>query len=187
MQCIHRRKAILFVAASAAILLTGCQAPGKRPLPAATPAGHAAAARSPSQAGQVLPGAQANQDAIVQFFLAQEKEAKGLVMLQVGDQTFWVMPHPVLNRADLAQVRSLRTRTSNQPFVQFQFSPDGARKLADLTARNQGALLLTLVGNFLLGIQRLDAVVSNGILNIPVRSDQAAIQAAELIAAPPRP
>ncbi|MGB6102994.1 MAG: hypothetical protein WBF88_03955 [Pusillimonas sp.] len=174
----------------AAALLAGCQhtAPSQQMAQAQSRASQPAMAeQAPRQAGasQQIPSQSATprqgstqqnaiQRASVDFRLAQTDAASGLTELKLPDRSVWFLPQPVLTRADLASVEPRRTQ-QGQSYVRFGFSQDGAQKLAAVSQRYPGKLLLLTLNNTLIAVPQIQAALSNGILDVGFSSDQQAM------------
>ena len=119
----------------------------------------------------------------VDFYLAQQKSANGLVRLKLGKNEVWVAPQPVMTRADLASVQP-RRGAKGQPFVRFTFSSEGARKFEQITTRYHGKIMVISIGKTVIDVLLLDAVVTNGTLDVMTRTDQEAINVSNAVSRP---
>jgi hypothetical protein len=119
----------------------------------------------------------------VDFYLAQDKQAKGLSRLQAGKSVLWFSPQAVMTRADLESVQPRRT-AKGQPFVRFTFTQPGAKKLDEITTRYKGKVLITTVGRNIVSLLRLDASAKQGVLDILVKTDQDAVNIANAVSRP---
>ncbi|CAM5180068.1 hypothetical protein CDEF62S_04361 [Castellaniella defragrans] len=130
------------------------------------------------------------QKAPVGFMLAQGQQAGGLSRLMTANGAIWVLPQPVMTQADLNSVQARRWNpgqaNQGQAFVRFSFSPAGAKNLADISRRYAGKILVVTVGRAIVGLMQLDAPVGNGVLELPVASEQAAIGIAHAVGRAPR-
>ncbi|MBY4896178.1 hypothetical protein [Cupriavidus sp. AU9028] len=144
---------------------------------AATAASAAGAAAAPAQAA---PSAQAALRPSVEFRLAQPEQAPNLSQLRMANATLWVAPQPVLTRSDLSTVVSVRSK-DGKPYVRFAFNESGAQKLAAVTQRFPGKNLVLTVGGNLVATPRIGGPVANGVLFVPMASEQQALNVAAVI------
>ena len=119
----------------------------------------------------------------VDFYLGQQKPANGLVRFKTRESEVWMAPQPVMTRADLSSVQPRRGATG-QPFVRFMFSSEGARKFEQITARYHGKILVVSVGKTVIDVLLLDAVVTNGMLDVMTHTDQTAVDISNAISRP---
>ena len=124
------------------------------------------------------PGAEA---VAVNFLLAQDQQDKGLSPLATANGVIWVLPQAALTQADLRAVEPRRWDARNQAFVRFGFVPSGAEKLADLSRRYPGKIIVVTVGPHIVGLVRIDSLLNQGIIDMPALSEQQAIQIAEAV------
>lgn len=165
--------ALLITAVASAALLAGCdtlQTQKAAAQPAAAAAQPATPPAPPAVTNQQAAGAQQQQGAPVTFLLAQKQQAKGMSELKLKDASLWYAPQPVLTRADLARVTPLKTQ-NGQGAVRFDFSPEGAQKLAAITGQNKGRFLAIVVGNQLVSVPEIDAQLKDGVLGFPTASE----------------
>jgi preprotein translocase subunit SecD len=155
----------------AAALLAACaHTPAKQsaadsaPAPTRTAASNAASATQPAQQRQ----------ASVDFRLAQTKAAKDFVEVHVQNRSLWVLPQPVLTRADLSGVGPIKT-AQGQMFVRFSFNAVGAQRLAAVSRQNTGKLLVISIGGDLAALPQIGGPMTEGVLNIPVPNEQIAL------------
>jgi|GEM_PF-2386772 len=120
----------------------------------------------------------------VSFFLAQEQEEEGLTELKLADGSLWALPDAVLTRADLNSVEPRRTN-EGQAFVRFGLNEQGAAKMAQLSQRFAGNLLMVAVGNDVVGLTRIDEDSGNA-LDIGMPTDEQAIAVAYAVAGGPQ-
>ena len=121
----------------------------------------------------------------VAFFLAQEKQEEGLTELKLADGSLWALPDAVLTRADLSSVEPRRTN-EGQAFVRFGFNQQGAAKLAQISQRFAGNVLMVAVGNDVVGLTRIDAGLSDA-LDFGMASDEQAVAVADAVAGQQQP
>jgi preprotein translocase subunit SecD len=166
-------------------LVAACQQmPAGRTGQAGTqPATQAAMAAAPAQAA---PATQASAAPVVEFRLAQPESAAGLQPLKVGDLQLWVLPQPVLTRADLQTVAPVKSRDGHS-YVRFQFSQAAAPRLAQVTQRFSGKFLLLSIDGQLASAPTIGGAMNEGVLFMPVVSEQQAAQVAAAVAGPQAP
>lgn len=161
-----------------AVLLAGCQTTAP-PQKAAAANNATVAAAQPA----VSQHAQQQQATQVLFRLAQTELATGLSELRLSDGSLWVLPQPVLSRADLASVEPLQTE-QGQALVRFGFNQDGARKLSELSRRYQGKLLVLTVADKLVAVPRISEPLTQGAMVVSVASSEQAMAIARAIGGP---
>lgn len=123
----------------------------------------------------------AQQPVRLDFRLAQRQESTGLRELELLDGSVWYQPQSVLTRENLATVTP-KSNDQGQAYVQFVFSEEGARKLTQLSQQYAGKMLVITLGNSLKGIIELSQPVTDGVLNLPLGSEQEAIDMVQRIA-----
>jgi len=158
----------------AAVALAGCEHTAPRQQ-------YAAATTQAAQPEPASQGANSQQLASVDFRLAQTQAAPGLSELKLSDGSLWLLPQPVLTRADLASVEPRKTE-QGQAYVRFGFSQAGAQKLAALSQRNPGKLLVLTLNNSLVAAPRIEGTITNGVLDVGFASEQQALNVAREIA-----
>ncbi|USP49607.1 SecDF P1 head subdomain-containing protein [Alcaligenes faecalis] len=161
-----------------AVLLAGCEttAPAQKTADANNAVGAANQVAATQQA-------QMRQATQVFFRLAQTEPSEGLSELKLRDSSLWVLPQPVLSREDLAGVEPLQTK-QGQGLVRFGFNQEGARKLAELSRRYQGKLLLVSVADNLVAVPRISEPLTQGTMVVPVSSSEQALAIARAIVGP---
>lgn len=169
----------MLVPVLASVVLAGCQSRAPRPDnrngPQSTAQSSEVAVQSVSRQASTAARYQS-----VTFYLAQDQQAQGLSRLQIGKGVLWFSPQAVMNDADLENVQPRRSNNGH-PFVRFQFTQAGAKKLAAITTKYRGNVLITTVGKNIISLLRLDMSAKQGILDIPMRTDQDAIDTANAI------
>ncbi len=95
------------------------------------------------------------------------------MVLSRGD-VIWLAPQPVLTRGDLQGVAPVRN-DEGKSYLSFLLNEAGARKLADVTSRNTGALLSLVVGQTLHTVSIIGEPMTEGILRIPVANEAQAV------------
>jgi hypothetical protein len=164
----------------ATVLLAGCQTPGSKTGTASTPEQGAA-----PPAGATAPGAApatpapSTQPAAssVGFYIAQTDAAADLMQVKLSDATVYVQRQPVLTRADLTEAAALVDRQGKN-FVGLRFSPEGARKLSQVSAQNVGKLLVLVINGQLVAAPRIAEPLNRGVLAFGVDTAQTATEIA---------
>ncbi len=157
------------------VFLAGCQNMAQKKQASAQTAPTTQSSTSSSQAGQSA------QQTRVDFRLAQTQADKGLKELKFPDGSVWYLPNPVLSRDDLTGVEPRRTK-EGQAFVRFSFSQQGAQKLAAVTQRYPGKLLVLTLNDSLVALPRIEKPITNGVLDVGFSSDQQALNVVNAIA-----
>jgi preprotein translocase subunit SecD len=155
----------------------GAMAPGA--LPAQFPAQAAPQAPAQAQAAPAAPGA-ATQLPSVDFRLAQPERAPELKELRMANTTLWFAPQPVLSRGDLNTVVAVKAKDGKH-YVRFGFTQAGAQKLAAVTQRFPGKVLVLTINGNLVATPRIARPVTNGLLFVPMASEQQALNVAAVI------
>ncbi|MFT0545818.1 SecDF P1 head subdomain-containing protein [Allopusillimonas ginsengisoli] len=170
------KRTIFFPALIAtAVLLAGCET--------TAPAQKAAAANNAAVAAAQPAASQQARATQVFFRLAQTESASGLSELRLSDGSLWVLPQPVLSRADLASVEPLQTE-KGQALVRFGFNQTGARKLSELSRRYQGKLLVLTIADNLVAVPRMREPLTQGAMVVTVASSEQAMAIARAIGGP---
>lgn len=154
----------------ATVLLAGCQTPGNKAGTGATGVG-----TTPPPAGTApsTPPAVSS----VGFYLAQTESAPNLMEVKLSDATVYVQEQPVLTRADLTEAAALVDRQGKN-FVGLRFSPEGARKLSQVSAENVGKLLVLIINGQLVAAPRIAEPLNRGVLAFGVDTPQTATEIA---------
>ncbi|OZI74835.1 SecDF P1 head subdomain-containing protein [Bordetella genomosp. 12] len=172
-------KANLVPAMIALLILGGCQnVPSGKAATAASPASQAAAAPAAGSA----PAASQRSPA-VDFRLAQTKAGPNLTEVKLANGSVWVTPQPVLTRADLTAVAPVRDDKGNT-YVRFDFTPQGAQRLAEVTRKNVGRLLFLTVNNDIAAIPQISDPALKGTLLVRTVDENQALQLAKAVAGP---
>lgn len=134
---------------------------------------------APNQAAhnqqQSAQGQQARQQVTsVDFRLAQTSPVEGLSEMKFPDGSIWYLPTPVLSRADLAKVEPRRS-AENNAYVRFSFNEVGTKKLAMITERYQGNILVLTLNNSLESLVPIQGHITSGILDVGVQNDEQAL------------
>ncbi len=153
---------------------------GQQPAPMAPAAAAPGPAPAPAQAQRAAAPQQAAQQPAVEFRLAQPERAPNLNELRMANATLWVAPQPVLARGDLSTVVPVKAK-DGKSYVRFNFTQPGAQKLAALTQRFSGKNLVLTVGGNLVATPRIGRPITNGVLFVPMASEQQALNVAAVI------
>lgn len=140
--------------------------------PAQAPARAQAQAQAAPRAAAQLPS--------VDFRLAQPERAPELQELRMANATLWVAPQPVLSRGDLNTVVAVKAKDGKH-YVRFGFTQAGAQKLAAVTQRFPGKVLVLTINGNLVATPRIARPVTNGLLFVPMASEQQALNVAAVI------
>lgn len=155
--------------AMAAALMAGCQTTTPNQQRAASQQAAAQNAAAPVSATPV------------DFRLAQTTPAQGLEELKLADGSLWILAQPVLNRSDLSTVEPRQT-AQGQFYIRFGFNQTGARKLAEISNKYPGKLLVLTINNELVAAPQLQRGITTGVLDVPFASHAQAVNAARAIA-----
>lgn len=174
-----RFRTIAPVVMMATVLLAGCQTPGNKAGTGSASSGAAPAAGTTPPAGAPATPAPSTTPAAssVGFYIAQTDSAPNLMQVKLSDATVYVQPQPVLTRADLTEAAALVDR-QGQNFVGLRFSPEGARKLAQISSQNVGKLLVLVINGQLVAAPRIAEPLNRGVLAFGVDSAQTATEIA---------
>lgn len=169
--------------ATATMLIAACQQmPGGRSGQAGW---QTATAPTPPQLkatpAQASPAPQATAAPVVEFRLAQPQKDAGLQPVTLGKQQLWVLPQPVLTRADLQSVVAVKSR-EGRSFVRFQLNQAGAPKLAQLSRRFPGKFLLLTINSQLASAPTIGGPMTEGVIFVPVLNESQAAQVAAAVA-----
>jgi preprotein translocase subunit SecD len=173
--------------AIATALVAACQQlPAGRAGQADTQPATQVAAAPPPAPVLGAPATQASTVPVVEFRLAQPESAAGLQPLKVGDRQLWVLPQPVLTRADLQTVAPVKSREGIS-YVRFQFTQAAAPRLAQVTQRFPGKFLLLSIDGQLASAPTIGGAMNEGVLFMPVLTEQQAAQVVAAVAGPQAP
>ncbi|AOB32884.1 preprotein translocase subunit SecD [Bordetella sp. H567] len=164
----------------ATVLLAGCQTPGNKAGTASTSSSGAtpsAAATPPAGAPGTSAPSTVPVASSVGFYIAQTDAAPDLMEVKLSDATVYVQRQPVLTRADLTEAAALVDR-QGQNFVGLRFSPEGARKLAQVSSQNVGKLLVLVINGQLVAAPRIAEPLNRGVLAFGVDTAQTATEIA---------
>jgi hypothetical protein len=158
------------------LALAGCKTvPTKSVSPQQTPATPQAPANGPAATPQ-----QPVSVSPVEFYIAQTEAGPNLTKIALPDGALYIQQQPVLTRADLTESAALVDK-KGQNFVGLRFSPDGARKLTDVSTRNVGKILALVVDRQLVAAPRISEPLNRGVLAFAVPTAQDANELATRI------
>jgi preprotein translocase subunit SecD len=107
----------------------------------------------------------------VEFYIAQTEAGDNLTKITLPDGALYIQQQPVLTRADLTESAALVDK-KGQNFVGLRFSPEGARKLTDISTRNVGKILALVVERQLVAAPRISEPLNRGVLAFAVPTAQ---------------
>lgn len=111
----------------------------------------------------------------VDFYVGMPQAMPGLVQVEGPAGPLWLYPQVIVQRTDLTRVATLRTQEGRH-LVHFQLNALGARKLAEVSAGNVGALLVLVMGDQVAQVARIGAPMSQGSIYLAVPDDASAQQ-----------
>lgn len=156
----------IFPLLTSLLVLAGCQT---TPTKSNTPA---AMAPEPTQTTARPTGLM--EAPTVNFQVGQLDAAANLNSLEFDGKSLYVTPQPVLTRADLSRMTPLKNARGAY-FVQFQFNPQGAQKLAALMEQSMGKFFVLSVDGRFAAVSPIGSPVTDGVLNMPVDSQSRAV------------
>ncbi len=109
----------------------------------------------------------------VDFYVGMRQAVPGLVQVQGPQGPLWLYPQVVVQRSDLTRVASLRTE-QGQHLVRFQLNSLGARKLAEASSGNVGALLVLVMEDQVAQVARIGEPLKQGVIYLSMPDDAAA-------------
>lgn len=175
-----KHSTLVFSVVALSVALAGCATSASKPAAATPPVAASSAPTTPATPATpavapttaAAPEAAPQQGAPVSVFLAQKQRAPGMTALKLEDTTLWYAPQPILTRADMVRATPLKTKDGRNAIL-FNFSAEGAKKLADVTGKaNRGRFLVVTVGHNLVAIPQIDAELSSGALGFVVASPE---------------
>lgn len=182
------QKHIRFLAPAAMAMLlglAGCKTmPGDRAQ--GEDADKAATAQQAPQAADPGSAAAAATAVPVEFFIAQLEPGTGLVEVKLADGSLYVEQMPVLTRNDLAEAAAM-VDAQGQHFVGLRFNDTGARKLAEVSTKNVGKVMVLAVNRQMAAAPRIAEPLDRGVLAFRVPSAQDARDIATAIRGEPAP
>ena len=153
------------LAVASLMTLAACQVP---PNMADNQAAAGTAAARPAAAQQQ--GAANSSAPAITFHLAQANPAQGLARIQLNPQTsLYALPQPVFTQADLQQIVPVQTK-SGQVYLRFDFTQQGAAKLAQVTRQAVGNYLILSAHGKLVAVPRIGAAYTDGRFPVPVKN-----------------
>ena len=170
-------KKLLLGAIICSSLLAGCQtfndfmdgtfgSKDKAPVTGTTPIGSVPTTPPPS-------GEQTTTSSLV-IYASSTSPMSGYVMVERNNQRIYVDPRQTLLRSDLNNVLAEQD-DQGRPYVRLFFNAAGAQKLRQITSNNIGRSLTVTHRDVLISNINITSVVSDGILNVPMASADAAI------------
>ena len=127
----------------------------------------------------------ANSTPVVAMYMAQTNPANGLVRIQLHQTTsVYALARPVFTEADMQQIVPVQGQ-NGQVFLRFDFNPQGAAKLAQVTRQAVGNYLLVSVRGRFVAVPRIGSPYTDGKLPIPVKNADEARSVVQLLRQPP--
>lgn len=111
----------------------------------------------------------------VDFFVGMPQPTQGLVQVDGPAGPLWLYPQVIVQRTDLTRVATVRT-AQGRHLVQFDLNALGARKLAEVSASNVGALLILVMDDRVAHVARIGGPMNQGSIYLAVPDDAAAQQ-----------
>lgn len=183
MTAISMSKVLRGLAVASLMSLAACQVPPKR---TDTEATKQAAAAQPAGAQQSPSQQHAASSAVpsITFHLAQAQKAKGLAHIQLSPKaSLYVLPQPVFTQADLQQIVPIKNK-NGQVYLRFDFTQQGAAKLAQVSRQSVGRYLIISAHGKLVAIPQITAAYEDGKLPVPVNSVEEARAKVQLLRGP---
>ena len=183
MKATRTRLAIRCLALAGVAALAACQhtAPKRANAGPAGAATAAATQQTPQQPRQQATGSTAP---VVTFHLAQAQPADGLARVQLNPSTsLYAVPNPVFTQADLQQVVPVQGK-NGQVFLRFDFTQQGAAKLAKVTREALGNYLIVSVRGKVIGVPRIATAYEDGNFPLPASSVEEAQAMVQLLRQP---
>lgn len=109
----------------------------------------------------------------VDFYVGMPEAIPGLVQVEGPQGPLWLYPQVIVQRRDLTRVASLRTE-QGQHLVRFQLNSLGARKLAEVSSGNVGALLVLVMEDQVAQVARIGEPLRQGMIYLSMPDDAAA-------------
>ncbi|HYG43941.1 MAG TPA: hypothetical protein VEA17_13560 [Bordetella sp.] len=187
MKATRTRLAIRCLALAGVAALAACQhtAPKRANGGPAGPATASATQQTPQQTAQQPPQQATGSTApVVTFHLAQAQPADGLARVQLNPSTsLYAVPNPVFTQADLQQVVPVQGK-NGQVFLRFDFTQQGAAKLAKVTREALGNYLIVSVRGKVIGVPRIATAYEDGNFPLPASSVEEAQAMVQLLRQP---
>ena len=116
---------------------------------------------APTQASQ-----QQAQQTIITVHLAQQQPDPALVTLELGaNNKLYALPQPILTQADMQRVVPA-TAKDGSTYLLFDMTPEGSKKLADISRQAQGHFFLISAKGQLISIAQIGEPMTDGKLLI---------------------
>lgn len=114
--------------------------------------------------GQPSPPVAPKDPDLIQFRLVEENDGRDTVAMKAvgSDQTFHVNKQALLNALDVRWAKASRDRHLHSPAILLSFTPEGAKKLAEVTASNINRRLAIIVDGQLLSAPIIRARIEAG-------------------------
>jgi len=116
-----------------------------------------------SFAKQPAPGKSKNPD-VLQFRLVEDKEGPDTVAMKLKgkDETLHVNKQVLLNALDVESARATHDAVRGTPNISLNFTRDGAKKFAEVTAKNVNRKLAIIVDGQLLSAPIIRTAIEGG-------------------------
>lgn len=109
----------------------------------------------------------------VDFYVGMPQAVPGLIQVDGPDGPLWLYPQVIVQRNDLTRVASVRTEQGRH-LVRFQLNSLGARKLAEVSSGNVGALLVLVMEDQVAQVARIGEPLKQGMIYLSMPDDDAA-------------
>ncbi|MBY6345932.1 hypothetical protein E5C31_08185 [Providencia rettgeri] len=109
----------------------------------------------------------------VDFYVGLPQPVAGLVQVEGPQGPLWLYPQVIVQRSDLTRVATLRTEQGGH-LVRFQLNSLGARKLAEVSSGNVGALLVLVMEDQVAQVARIGEPLQQGMIYLSMPDDAAA-------------
>ncbi|MGO3871176.1 MAG: SecDF P1 head subdomain-containing protein [Alcaligenes sp.] len=109
----------------------------------------------------------------VDFYVGLPQPVAGLVQVDGPQGPLWLYPQVIVQRSDLTRVATLRTEQGGH-LVRFQLNSLGARKLAEVSSGNVGALLVLVMEDQVAQVARIGEPLQQGMIYLSMPDDAAA-------------
>lgn len=109
----------------------------------------------------------------VDFYVGLPQPVAGLVQVDGPQGPLWLYPQIIVQRSDLTRVATLRTEQGGH-LVRFQLNSLGARKLAEVSSGNVGALLVLVMEDQVAQVARIGEPLQQGMIYLSMPDDAAA-------------
>ena len=109
----------------------------------------------------------------VDFYVGMPQAVPGLIQVDGPDGPLWLYPQVIVQRNDLTRVASVRTEQGRH-LVRFQLNSLGARKLAEVSSGNVGALLVLVMEDQVAQVARIGEPLKQGMIYLSMPDNDAA-------------